>query len=160
MTSCSPSPFHRSLCTALYWPKGALMTRSIPLFTFATFAALVSSLSLGVIGCEDGPKQPYGALPPGGRDYINEGDPQATVDDEARKDFTESTAGKNKQVLCTRAQKRTALAKAFLDPILPVRGSKSVDLTVGGKYTPPLTIEDVEKVLCQGRGGGGFSSFG
>lgn len=126
-------------------------------------SSVVLSTVLGTFffACEDGPKDTYKPLPAGAGQLINAGDPQAYVDP-ATKSFQEDTSGTNVQNICTPSERRAALSLAFRDPIIPAKGTATVDLTAGGVYDPPLVISDLEKKdkLCRGGGGGGTSTFG
>lgn len=120
-------------------------------------------------GCEDGPSDSYHPVPARASRTWNDSHPSDFADD-AGQDFVVSTAGTNKNDLCTPDQLKAARSKYFGAPIRPPGIAAGLDIAGGPNgdgaagydpdkpftYDPSTetwvgaTVEDAEKVLCQG----------
>jgi hypothetical protein len=133
--------------------------------------SLFSALLVLAVGCEDGPNDDYHAAPPAPHVGKNWNDSKS-IDfaDDAGQEFVTSTAGTNKNDICTPDQVKAARSKFFGAPIQPPGLAAGLDIAGGSNgdgsanYDPdkpfvydPLaetwtgaTVEQAEKVLCQG----------
>jgi hypothetical protein len=119
--------------------------------------------AFAVIGCEDGPNQPYSPAPTGAGSIWNNGG--GTTNDPGMQGLNSGGGGTNAVNICTAAQQQQAWSKAFTSPLIPPFTAAGIDLSAGGTFNP-VTIEDIEKglngnqQLCQGFNGAGFCSDG
>lgn len=121
---------------------------------FATLA-VVAAISLGTLGCEDGPNQTYSPTPAGlGNQWNNTG---GTSVDPATKDFGYLHGGTNAALLCDGPTLQKTWANMDNQPIIPPVGGAGINmagpdcsLTGGGSCSwTGLTIEQADKQLCQ-----------
>lgn len=121
---------------------------------FATLA-VVAAISVGTLGCEDGPNQNYTPTPAGvGNEWNNTG---GTSVDPATKDFGYLHGGTNSFLLCDGPKLQQTWANMDNQPIIPPVGGAGINmagpdcsLTGGGSCGwQGLTIEQADKQLCQ-----------
>ena len=119
-------------------------------------ALLVCAGALAV-GCDDGPKQTFKPLPPGMTATNTSPDPPFT-DMVPKQPLGASTAGSNALVLCTPEKQRKTWENALKQPIVPIRGMGGIDASANLTFLG-VSIDDVEKQLCQGDDGGPGDTF-
>jgi hypothetical protein len=122
---------------------------------FAVLAVAAATLSLGSVGCEDGPNQTYSPTPAAaGNQWNNTGGSSV---DPSTKDFGYLHGGTNANVLCDGPTLQKTWAKMDSQPIVPPLGGAGInmagpDCSLLGNGTcswAGLTIEDADKQLCQ-----------
>jgi hypothetical protein len=122
------------------------------------FALLGAALaSMGTVGCEDGPNQNYSPTSPNAAANQN-GGPGSAVDP-ATKDFGYLHGGTNANVLCDGPTLHKVWGMMDNQPILPPTSIGGVnmagpDCNATSCSWNGLTIEQAEKVLCQGNNAG------
>ncbi len=120
--------------------------RSIAALSALSAFAALSALS--VLGCEDGPTQPYSAPPDGARNSWNNGNTPPVVDPAKQGFLTSGSSGTNKQEICSGPDKAKRWAAMVQEPIKPPRGGGGIDLA-GDNTWKGLTIEEAEQINCQ-----------
>jgi hypothetical protein len=122
--------------------------------TFVTLA-VVAAISVGTLGCEDGPNQTYSPTPAGlGNEWNGTGGSSV---DPATKDFGYLHGGTNAALLCDGPTLQKTWANMDNQPIIPPVGGAGINmagpncsLTGGGTCDwQGLTIEQADKQLCQ-----------
>ena len=138
--------------------------------TRSSIIALTLFASFASAGCEDGPNDPYQPAPGGAGSVWNDGTGTTTVVPDAGQSFDAATGGQNANDICTAEQVKAARSKYFTAPVLPPGLAAGIDIAGGAKgdgvsgYDPTktftydpgseswtgVTVEQVEKILCQG----------
>jgi hypothetical protein len=108
--------------------------------------ALAVLACLTLLGCEDGPTQPYNPSPDGAGDQWNDGQ-TPPVSDPGKQGFGSQSGGGNKVELCPGDQKAKVWANLVKQPIVPPTLGAGLDIS--GKNWQGLTIDEAEKVDCQ-----------
>jgi hypothetical protein len=114
-------------------------------------------VSLGTAACEDGPRQTFQPAPPGAGSVWNNSPGQSV--DPATKDFGYLHGGTNANVLCDGPTLHKVWDKMDNQPILPPTSVGGVNMAGADCNAQScswngLTIEEAEKVLCQGNNAG------